>query len=298
MSWLFFALLSPVVYTINNFIDKYVVSREVKDYGGMPIYSAIASFVFGTVFWIASGFPQLSFKDGLLIIMSGMFTVWAVAFYFKALSDEATSKIIILFQMGPVLMLISSYLFLRDFITLSQFLGFILIMVAVIGVSVERVNMTFKLSSVFFLILANQVFWTAAGILFKFVVESNSFVKVVAYESWGIALGGFALFTLFASIRKSFIGTLFTIKKYAFGIIFFNEGIFLTARLLSFYAISLGPIALVSVLGSASVFFAILLGWILTLFWPKVFNEDVSKQGLFKKVALSILAFLGIILVY
>ena len=67
---------------------------------------------------------------------------------------------------------------------------------------------------------------------------------------------------------------------------------------MSFYAISLGPIALVSVLGSASVFFAILLGWILTLFWPKVFNEDVSKQGLFKKVALSILAFLGIILVY
>ena len=140
--------------------------------------------------------------------------------------------------------------------------------------------------------------WSIGAVLFKFVVDANSFVKVVAYESWGIALGGLSLFTFSAAIRNAFLKTLRTLKKSALGFVFLNEGVFVIGRLLAFLAISLGPLYLVSVLASTQVFFGVLYGLILTIFWPKVFQEDTSSKGIIKRISLAILTFIGVALVY
>jgi hypothetical protein len=77
-----------------------------------------------------------------------------------------------------------------------------------------------------------------------------------------------------------------------------NEGLFVLAKALTFYAYSIGPTALVSIIGSTQVFFGILYGGILSLIAAHVFQEDVTKKGLARKFTFAIILFIGIWLVY
>jgi len=301
MNWLFFAILAPAVYSIVNFTDKYIVEREVIDYRGMPIYGTIMGLIFGTLFWIGSGFPIISTRDTLLVVFTGMLTIWGAALYFKAISDEAASKIIILFQMSPVLTLLLSFLFLKEVISLKQLLGFVLILTSAIGVSLKKQNKIsdgFKLSSSFFLILLTDLMWATSNVIFKFVIDINSFSKVVAYESWGLGIGGLLLYLFFPRIRTAFLHSIKTVRKLALGVIFFNEGVFVVGKLLTFLAVSMGPVSLVSVIGSTQVFFGVFYGFVLAKIAPSTFEEDISRKGMLKKLLFATLIFFGIFLVY
>jgi bacterial/archaeal transporter family protein len=297
MNWLFFAILSPAIYALVNFVDKHLVSNEIKDYKAMPIYTSVVAFFAGTLFWILTGFPLLGAKDGAIVILTGMIAAWSLFLYFKALADEETTTIIILFQTLPIMSLIFAYIFLGETITPKQFLGFVLIISAAIGITFKPKTKGEKiLSKAFFLILLYNILWALSGVLIKFAINANSFSKILSYESWGIALGGTLVFLLFPGIRKAFLVNIKTIRRRTVNIIIVNEGLFVLAKSLGFYAFSLGPVALVSVLTSTQVFFGILYGFILTKSFPKLFKEDISSEGLTKKIGLSILVVLGIIL--
>lgn len=297
MNWLWFALLAPAIYAAVVFVDKYILIKEVKDYQAMPIYSAIIATVTGSIIWILTGFPLLSFQDTLIILLTGILTISAAAFYFRALSEGEVSKITILFQLTPLITLALAYVFLRESITINQLLGFILILIVTIGVALNKGQENFKPSSTFGLILISDLFWALALVLFKFVNETNSFAKIVSFEGWGIGLGGIILYYFFPSVKNAFLKTNKRIKKRVLGIVFINESFYLLGRLLTYFAISLGPVALVSVVGGTQVFFAILYGWILTIFAPKIFKEDVSKRSLSKKMVMAALVLLGLWLV-
>lgn len=297
MNWLTFAIFAPAVYSIVNFVDKYVLSKYIKDYRGMSIFVAIMAAIFGTSFWLLNGRPMLNSSDAILIIASGTFTFWAQVAYFKALSMEDTSKIMILFSMAPVITLVFSYLFLGENITFVQFIGFLLVLISVTGISTEAGNVKIKLSPAFYLILINSILWSVGAVLFKFVIDQASFIKVVAYESWGIALGGLIIYILFNNIRNPFKETVKSVDKRVLFFIFLNESIFIIARLLTFLAISLGPLVLVTIIGNTQVFFGLIFGTILTLIVPSIFKEDISKNNLIKKTGFAVIAFLGIMLI-
>lgn len=294
MNWLFFALLAPAVYAVVVFVDKYILEKEVTDYSGMPIYSAVIAAVFGILIWIITGFPSLSLRDSILIILTGILTVFGLATYFKALSTDEASKITILFQMTPVLTLIMAYFLIGDKISLQQFFGFTLILVSTIGISVSQNLKKFHLSNIFFLILLTDFMWALAYVLFKFVIETNSFIKVISYEGLGMGVGGFILYHFFPSIRRAFDKTNKKVRRRVLYFIAINEGIFLVSRLLTYLAISKGPVALVGVVGGTQVIFAIVYGFALTKIAPKIFQENITKKGLYKKIAMAALVLVGL----
>ena len=297
MNWLFFALIATAIVSFVVFIDKYILEKEVKDYRGMPIYGAIMAVIFGTVFWLTNGFPSLTTRDMLLVLLTGVLNVFASAFYFKVVADEEASKVLILIQFSPVIVLILSALFLKETISLQQLAGFLLILIGTIGVTVKKQDLTFSLSPTFLFMLLATLCWSSSSVLFKFVIDSNSFIKVVSYESWGMGIGGVILYLSFPSIRNAFHRINKTISKKALTVIFINEGLYVASRLLTFLALSMGSVALVTVVESTSVFFGIILGWILMLFAPKIFHEDTTKEGLMKKFLLAITVFIGIMLI-
>lgn len=246
MNWLFFALLAPAVYAIVVFVDKYILEKEVTDYLGMPIYSAVIAAVFGILIWIGTGFPSLGLRDSILIILTGILTVFGLATYFKALSMDEASKITILFQMTPVLTLIMAYFLIGDKISLQQFFGFMLILASTIGISLNQSLKKLHLSNIFFLILLTDFMWASAFVIFKFVIEANSFIKVISYEGLGMGVGGFILYHFFPSIKRSFNRTNKQVRRRVLCFIAINEGVFLISRLLTYLAISKGPVALVA----------------------------------------------------
>lgn len=298
MNWIIPAIISPAVYTIVTFIDKHLVSNEVKDYNAMPIYTSIVGFLAGLLFFVLTGFPTLSARDAGIVILTGVITSWSTFLYFRALEGEQTSVINILFQTFPVMSLILAYLVLGETITPKQFAGFVFILLGAVGVGLAPRKKGEKIFSQAFLLILIVNFMTAiSSVLIKFAIEANSFSKILSYESFGIALGGGIVFLLFPNIRRGFLFNTKSVKKRTIKILLFNEGLFVLAKSLGFYALILGPVALVSVLTGTQAFFAIIFGILLTKFLPRLFHEDISSKGIYKKAVFAGLVLAGIVLI-
>src|SRR5260370_24715451 len=199
MSWFIFAIFAPALFAVVNFTDKYVISKEVKDYRGMPIYSAIAGLCLGTLFWIVTGFPLLPIKDALFLLLAGICVNWGAFLYFQAISFDETSSIILLFQMTPLLVLVLSYLILKETILPKQALGIILILFSCLGVSMNRrlERKKFHLSRSFFLIFLVAVFWAMAAMSPSLALPANAFSKILRYECSGLGTSGIFFFSIF-----------------------------------------------------------------------------------------------------
>lgn len=294
-AWLIFALISPAIQAFVNFTDKYIISSRIKDYRAFFMYGSILAFIIGVPLWALAGFPILKATDAFLVILTGVFSIWGSVFYFKALQKEHTSTVVFLFQLIPILVLIMSAIFLKESLSLKELLGFFLILVPALLVSNEEKFI--KINNSFLLVLTADILWALAAVIFKFVIETNDFFKILGYESIGWTIGGIIVFLLSRQVRKSFFETTKSMTKSTLGVVYLNETIWLTSKFTLFLAISLGSVSLVSVVASSQVFFAITLGWLLTLLFPQIFKENISRKGLLKKFSLAIVAIIGIALI-
>jgi uncharacterized membrane protein len=296
-NWLIFALLSPLVFSIVNFGDKFIIEGHIRDVWAMPIYSGIIAFITGCVLFVLTGFPTLPPRDLLLVMATGGLTSIGAALYFAAIGRDETSKVIVLIQMQPVIVLVLSILFLNETISGQQLVGFVLILTAAVAISLNRDGGGFQLSRTFWLILLVDLIWSSSVVLFKFVSGENNFAALLPYESWGLALGDLILYLFVPTIRRAFHANIKHVSRRALGYLAVNETIFVAAKLLTLTAVVLGPVALVSVLGSTQVFFGVVLGVILTTLAPTIFKEDISRQNLARKAVLALVMFGGIVLV-
>lgn len=298
-NWFWYQVVGTAIYTVVNFTDKYVLERQIKDYRGMAMYSAITGLVVGTLVWVLLGFPMLGAKDGLIVILTGVFSIFGAALYFQMMQEVQASKVIFLLQITPIFVLLGSFLFLREPISIKQLLGFAVILISTTIVQLDlKEKFSFKPDKIFLLAIAFNVFWAAGLILFKFVSDVNSFSKLAIYESWGWAVGGGILFTIFPTVREAFFRTTKSLNKVGIIVVFGNELVYLVSKLLTFMAVTLGPVSLVSVLGGLNVFYGIIYGWILTIVAPTVFGEDITKEGLLNKFFWGAVLIAGIWMIY
>lgn len=298
MSWLLLALLAPAIYSLVVFVDKYIVSKEVKDYQAMPFYSAITGFFAGTLFWIIAGFPLLNLKDTVFVFLTGILTIFSFAAYFKAAATEEASTINILFQMEPVLVLILAFLFLGEHVIGKELLGFMIIFISVFSISIEKRDSKLRLSKAFFLLLLYDILWAFSAILMKGALHENSFFKEISYFGWGVGFGGLLIYILVGSMRRAFNKSLKEGNKRAMLLIVSNEGLFLLGRSITYLAYAIGSVTLVSVLEGTQVFYGILLGWLTMFIAPKIFKEDVTRKNLTKKIIFAMVLMGGIWLLH
>jgi|SRR3989344_303591 len=296
--WILYSLLGTIIYVIVCFIDKYNLERQIKDYRGMAIYSAIVGFISGSILWVITGFPLLSVRDGVLVTLTGVLSIFSAAIYFYVMQQEQASKVIFLFQLIPVFVLILAVSFLHEPLTIKHLLGFFLILVPSLIVSQQGNKFSFKIDKNTSLLIIVDLLVAVSYVLFKFVVDAGSFSKVVAYESWGWAIGGGMMFTLLPSVRKAFITTTKNLKKSALVIIFGNETLYIASKLFIFLAVSLGSVYLVNVITGTQVLFGAILGVILTMAFPRIFKEDIKKSDLITKLVLGGVTLVGLVLIY
>lgn len=297
MNWIFLALLAPFIYAVNVLLDKYLIGAKIPDYRSLPIFSSILAIPFIIILSIFGGFEILSLKNFFLIVLTGVLTIWAFSLYLEALIKEETSIIIILIQLIPVFVLGLSYLILGESLSSKQFIGFLLLLVSSILISIKKEKAAYKFSRGLVYMIIADILWAIPYVLIKFASNSISFQSLVVYESIGVVLGGIFLYLFIGKIRSAFLSTIKSIKRPVLGLVFFNECLFLLGKILTYLAVVLGPAALVSILGSTQIFYGIFFGLIMTLILPKVFEEDLSKSALLKKTFFGIMAFAGIILV-
>jgi drug/metabolite transporter (DMT)-like permease len=246
------------------------------------------------LWWLISGRPLLPPIDAGIIILTGIITIFSIVIYFKALSIQETSVVILLFQLSPLFTLLLSVLFLRESLTPQQYIGFVLILAATILIALPREKNTWAFPKGFWLIVLYDAMFAIIGILLKYSSSESSFNQIIAFESFGMGLGGILIYIFIPTIRNAFLKSRKMLFKKALPVIVLNEILFVLAKSLGYYAFILGPVTLVSVLSNVQVFFGLLFGWILTILIPHTFHEDISKKGLALKAGTAFLLFVGL----
>jgi len=224
---------------------------------------------------------------------------------------EEASRIIVLIQLQPIFILVLSLLFRDDVITGQQYAGFALIFVAAVAVSIQRKEGDesskggWQLSSALVWMLAATFIWSVGAILSDIVfggfpeATRNSFETLMVSIGWssvGYALGGLILYLIFPPVRNAFNHAWRTVPIMRAMPVVAVEGLFIARQWFYFSAISLGPVALVNVVGSTQVLWGVLLGWGLTLLAPNIFKETITRNELLYKGAWAMVMFIGILL--
>lgn len=308
LDWLPYAILAPLLMTVINFGDKYVVETQIPYPRAVLFFFAWINLLYATVFWLLMGAPLLPPSLALAFMLGGAMIIWANIFYFAAVVREETSRIIVLVQMQPVFILLLAWFFLGESITTQQFIGFALILIAATGVSMERrpqadaTSIAGPMNRSFWLMLLASMGWSVGvvisdGAVSAYVVDWRTLFVSVAYTSTGYFLGGMTLYLLMPGMRRSVAKAWRGMRWRAFGALAFVETVFVTRQFAVFMALLLGPAALLGVLSSTHVFFGIVLGWLLTLLAPGVFKENITRADLTRKALWASVVFVGILLV-
>src|SRR5579863_6963185 len=111
---IFFAILSPFIDSIINYIDKFALEKYEVPGIVITLYSCAFAVLVGLTVIIFAGFHPIDLKSAIVIITSGFITALFLLPYLKAISLDDVSLIGPFIQSVPVFVLVLSFLFLGE----------------------------------------------------------------------------------------------------------------------------------------------------------------------------------------
>jgi uncharacterized membrane protein len=290
---IFFAILSPAIFAINNYIDKFLLEKHNISPTVITIYGGIFAFITGLVVLLATGFYPIDAKSLLIILSSGFLTTIYLLPYYKALSVDETSRVIPLFQFYPIFVLILSFIFLKEGFSIPQYIGSALIVGAGFLLSVESLEgKIFRLRKSFFYMMISSFLFAIAQILYKFGVTEIPFWNTLPYEGFGIALGAITI-TVYKNNFYKFRRETNKFKKRVFLFMTINELIYVASRYTGYFAISLISVGIVSILSSLQPLFVLIFGIVLSVWFPHIIKEVITRKTMGLKFAAIIIMIIG-----
>ena len=297
------AILAGFIWASTNHIDKYLISKVTKngDYKGLLVFSSFVSgllllpvFLFFTNFNI-----EINLISLLYIFLAVITSTIAIVFYYLAIEKNDTSLVIAIFQIIPVFVYILGFIFLNEKLTVNQVVGGIIILFSSIFITFNFEKLTFskEKKKALFLMLGSSILYAAEHVLFKLALLKTDFNVVnVWFNIILVVVGGMLL--ILKNFRTSFLNLVKTNGKKVFGLNLFNEVWYQIGNVSVNYAITLSPVAIVSIIGSGTQpIFVFLIGIIGFVLFPKIFDEAV-KEDLFQKIICILFGVAGLIIFY
>ncbi len=287
-----FAILSAAIFALTNYIDKFLLEKHNISPTVITIYSGGFAFAVGLLILLVTGFYPIDLKSLLIILASGFLTCIYILPYYKALALDETSIIVPLLQTYPFFVLILSLFLLGETLSSRQYIGSFLLIAAGIILSLKKNKNIFKLRKSFFYIMLSSFLFACAQVLYKFGVTKVPFWQTLPYEGLGIALGALTVL-LYKNNWQNFKKQTKKFKSSVYLLMGINESAYVLARYAGYFAISLISVSLVSVLAETQPLFVLLFGIGLSLFFPHIIKEVLSKQTLGLKFLSVVLIIVG-----
>lgn len=288
MNWLILAFLAPLLWAFSNFIDKYLVEKHFKGgIGSLFLYSSIIipAILCLLIFVFKPEVLEMNLVPAILMGINGIIYITYLLPYYKALDKADASSVVPIFQSIPVFTYILALFVLGEALTQTQIIASTMILAGAVGISLkfEGKKIKFKFDVVMLMLLASLMV-SINSVLFKFFALDFDYWTVFFWECVGILIFGIFLFIFANKYRREFISSLKKNGSRVLSLNALNEIIDIIAIMVFSYAWLLAPIALVSVINGFQPFFVFILGIILTLFFPKIIKEDISKGAILQKI--------------
>lgn len=303
MNWFFIALIATFCFSTISHIDKYLISKYLRDggIGGLMLFSSLfAIFLLPVIFIIEKDVFSISATSALFLIMVGILSFVAVFFYFKALTYTDASVIIPFFQLIPVFGFALGFILLKETIPLQSIVAGLIIMIGVIIISIDKKDkksVGFQ-KKIVFLMIGSSFTYAFYEVLFKLVTIPENFWISFFWQNVGLFISGILLYFFVHSYRKDFHDLIRNNGKKIFTLNIVNEILNTAGVSLIQYASLLVPITLVLLVNSLQPAIVFVSGILLTLFLPKIARENITSATLIQKGIAIVVIFAGTYLLY
>lgn len=292
--WILVAFLNPLLHGLANIIDNYLVNRLFERKTTLMFYVTFLNILFLPPLFLFFGLPDIpSVYTALIFLGLAFINVIYLYPYYKALEQEDTSHVIALFSLGKVFVPVLAYFLVGEVLTLIQYVGIAIIVLASIGLSYQA-GARLKLSSSLWWMLLCTFILSFEAVLYKLVFES---VDWVTGFSWPVILSFLFAFPLLlvpkvaSDIRSNWPRFKANLHVFTLGELATFLGIAAGT-----YAIAAAPVSVVKAIMSVEPIFVLLYAGLFSRMFPNVFKEKIDKRSVLKKLGFFIIIALGVVL--
>jgi len=287
MSWFFIALIAPALWSATNHIDKFLLGKYFQQggEGALLIFScAIALLTAPLVGFFAPHVFSVSSFYAAIMIADGMLYIIALIPYMYAMQRDEASVVVPLFQLVAVFGYFFGLFFLHEQLAVHHVFAVCLVVLGAMFLSIDLGGRPKLKGKIFGLMCLSSVLMAANTGIFKLVAVQSDFWTTLFWNYVGFIVMGVLLFGGIASYRKQFILVIRQNSAKALGWNGVNEVLNIVAEMAMKFATLLAPLALVLVVNGLQPVFVLLYGVFLTLFFPHLSRENMSKGHLAQKI--------------
>jgi drug/metabolite transporter (DMT)-like permease len=295
LSFLLLAFLAPVMWALSNLIDRYILSKKLRD----PFSYNIITIGFALTFVIliflsvkvSTEFDAYFYGTLVGLTFSALYIL-----YNKAMATEEGSRVVSLIYTMPIYVAIFSKVFLGEVLGLWTYVGIALLTLSAVLVSYKKITKKTLLTSGLVLILIYAIFSAATRVISKSALAD---VDVWSYLFWaGIGETVGAMLMIAApGVRHNLKRDIATIKKETCVLLFSTELFTFMGFAFFYMAISIGSVSIASSVTALQPFIFLTCALVLTEFFPRLIKEEVDRSTIYLKLAAVILIVIGTLLV-
>lgn len=305
MSYVLIALIAYFVVAVEIIIDKFLLSsKRVSHPAVYAFYSGVmTAFVLFLV--PLPKFHMIDLSDILARVVAGVIFTYGILLLFYAFNKSEASRVMpVVGAIIPIVTFFISGLFFNEKLTFIQIISVAVLILGGLLISFEiplKVNKKRFFVGFYFSIMAGILLAIEAS-LFKHFSDSDNFLNVFAWTRFGVVIGALSLL-LFPVWRryilKSFHGSPHKERKNQItGILFVLTKILGgVGSILTKFAIALGSVTVVNAMVSTQYVFILLIGFLVSFKYPKIFQEKKDVLVMGQKILSIIIISLGIFLI-
>ncbi len=301
MSWFLIALAAPLLYSLLNHADKYLLTKYAREtgIGGFMIFSSFFALLALPIIYLCD--PAVVAVGGNEIIgllCTGLFIAFAILLYLYALEREDASHVVPFWFLVPILGYLFGVIFLNETLATGKILGSIITLAGALVLSLEfeeKVRVK-KITSL--LMIGSSILIALSDVMFKGLVAEHSFWSSIFWNQLGFAIFGIICYVFVRRYRNEFTRICAIRTKELIVLNIITEVGTVVATIVAYYSMTLAPVALILLISyTFQPLFVFLEGVALTKFYPHISIERLSRRHVMQKLAAVGVMGMGIYLV-
>ena len=296
MSWVAIALTAAAVSSVVSIFDKTIIHRYARSPLTLPLLIGIAQTAVGLTVLAAVRTPAeatagsigWALGSGALFGLSGQILI-------RTLFTQEVSRTIPVYQTFPVFAALIAVIFLDEVVTPAQWVAIGATVAGAVALSVrtDAGYRTLFLHRAFFVLMVGSLLTGAAHVTGKAAVDELPVLYTHGLRMLALGLV-FLAFNLRAAPLREVAGF---VRERSPALLFVGTNELLTANvslLLTLWALSLGPVSLVSALIGTRALYVVVYSTGLALIWKGALGEETSRRAVAVKAGSTALIVAGV----
>lgn len=283
MSWFLLSIATAALWAVDNVLDKFVLSKKLRDPYAYNVLTNLNDVIPALLIalLVPIRFDPVFSTIGFLL---GVWSVWSLLYYNKAMMREEASRVSSLEWVSPVFVAILAYIFAGERLFFYNYLGILLIIVGAIVISHEkRRGSKIILSPALWLIVTFAFLVAVEDVASKWALGHIDYWSFFFWTCIGSVVTALVMLS-FANVRRAFVEEMKRIRIRTLLLILSASLVYYVANVSFYAALTVGLVTLVSAIVATQPIFTFLYALVLRRGRPTILKEDFRRFNMLTKI--------------